>query len=268
MADGIRIRGGPSGRPGGSGGDAAQGTAGARALYPFLDGAAAAGSSDPRTAELRSRELRADLLRSTRMKIMEAAALRRECLLRYADRLAACAGRIAERIARGGRVLTFGNGGSSTDAAALAALFLDGGSAAGFPEAGPDARPAAARCLTDEVAVLTALANDVSFDVVFARQLATLGRAADVAVGLSTSGNSPNLIRAFEEAANRRMLTVGFAGGDGGRMASRGLVDFLFVVPSSSVHRIQEAQTTLYHVLWELTQQTPAGGPAREGSWT
>jgi D-sedoheptulose 7-phosphate isomerase len=88
---------------------------------------------------------------------------------------------------------------------------------------------------------------------VFARQLGALGRAADIAVGLSTSGNSENLLRAFDAAAGLGMLTVGIAGYTGGRMAELDSIHYLFVAESSSVHRIQEAQTTIYHVLWELT---------------
>jgi D-sedoheptulose 7-phosphate isomerase len=89
---------------------------------------------------------------------------------------------------------------------------------------------------------------------VFARQLAAFGRPGDIAVGLSTSGNSDNLVRAFEEASRRGLLTIGLAGYQGGRMAELDTIDYLFVVPSASVHRIQEAQTTVYHVLWELAQ--------------
>jgi D-sedoheptulose 7-phosphate isomerase len=102
--------------------------------------------------------------------------------------------------------------------------------------------------------VLTALANDVGVDVIFARQLAALGGAADIAVGLSTSGNSENLLRVFDEAARRGLLTIGIAGDQGGKMAELDSIDYLFVAPSASVHRIQEAQTTVYHVLWELCQ--------------
>jgi len=89
--------------------------------------------------------------------------------------------------------------------------------------------------------------------VVFARQLAAFGGTNDIAIGLSTSGSSENLLRAFDEASKRGMLTVGLAGYDGGKMAELDSIDYLFVAPSSSVHRIQEAQTTVYHVLWELT---------------
>ena len=101
--------------------------------------------------------------------------------------------------------------------------------------------------------MITALGNDVGVEVVFARQLAAFGGRGDIAVGLSTSGNSANLVRAFDEASRRGMLTIGLAGYDGGKMAELDSIDYLFVVPSSSVHRIQEAQTTIYQVLWELT---------------
>ena len=101
--------------------------------------------------------------------------------------------------------------------------------------------------------MVTALCNDIGVEVVFARQLAAFGTRNDIAVGLSTSGNSGNLVRAFDEASRRGMLTIGLAGYDGGTMAELDVIDYLFVAPSSSVHRIQEAQTTIYHVLWELT---------------
>ena len=101
--------------------------------------------------------------------------------------------------------------------------------------------------------MVTALCNDIGVDVIFARQVAAFGRRADIAIALSTSGNSENLMRGLDEAARRGMLTVGIAGYDGGKMAELDSLDYLFVAPSSSVHRIQEAQTTIYHVLWELT---------------
>jgi len=115
--------------------------------------------------------------------------------------------------------------------------------------------------LTDDVATLTALANDVGFEVVFARQIAAAARPGDVALGLSTSGGSANVLRGFSAARERGLLTVGLAGYSGGPMAeaaARGEIEHLFVMPSASVHRIQEAQTTTYHVLWELVQQALA----------
>jgi D-sedoheptulose 7-phosphate isomerase len=195
--------------------------------------------------------------RSTIEKANEIVALRQAVLERDGDRLAACAEAMAESFSRGGRLFAFGNGGSSTDAQDVATLFL-------HPD-GPD-RPLPAFALTADIAVVTALANDIGFEVVFARQLAASARPGDIALGLSTSGNSPNLIAAFREAARRGMCTVGLAGYDGGQMAELGTIDHLFVVPSSSVHRIQEAQTTVYHALWELTQESLARRTASQPS--
>jgi D-sedoheptulose 7-phosphate isomerase len=174
-------------------------------------------------------------------EIIELRALVRE---RDSARLVSCARDMARRFAAGGRLMAFGNGGSATDAQQLATLFL---------APGPAERPLPALCLASDTAVITALGNDVGVDVVFARQIGAFGRPQDVAVGLSTSGNSENLLRAFDEAARRGMLTVGIAGYDGGKMAELDYLDYLFVAPSSSVHRIQEAQTTVYQTLWELT---------------
>ncbi|WP_051784787.1 D-sedoheptulose-7-phosphate isomerase [Lentzea aerocolonigenes] len=199
------------------------------ALYPFL--------SDQRSEV----DTLAQVAESTREKIRDAIALRDRVFEADSARLADCAEAMAERFARGGRLLAFGNGGSSTDAQDLASLFVSA------------AHPLPAIGLTNDIAVITALSNDVGFDVVFSRQIATFGRTGDIAVGLSTSGSSANLGPAFAEARRRGLLTVGFAGGDGGAMAASRDIDHLFVVPSSSVHRIQETQTTLYHVLWELT---------------
>ncbi|WP_209647953.1 D-sedoheptulose-7-phosphate isomerase [Kibdelosporangium banguiense] len=192
---------------------------------------------------------------STVDKAREIIDLRASVLERDADRLLECAGKMAERFADGGRLMAFGNGGSSTDAQDLASLFL---SPAG------DARPLPAFGLTNDIAVITALCNDVGFDVVFARQIAAFGRAKDIAVGLSTSGDSTNLLRAFDEAARRGMFTVGIAGYNGGRMSELDSIDYLFVVPSPSVHRIQEAQTTMYHALWELTVELLAERPSHD----
>jgi D-sedoheptulose 7-phosphate isomerase len=209
------------------------------ALYPFLEP-----SSGPDPAAVL-----ADVTRSTVEKVEEIVRLRAAVADAEAERVAACATAMAERFAAGGRLYTFGNGGSSTDAAALAALFV---------APGPGHRRLPAVSLTDDVATLTALANDVGFEVVFARQIAAAARADDVALGLSTSGGSANVLRGFAAARERGLLTVGLAGYSGGPMAeaaARGEIDHLFVMPSASVHRIQEAQTTTYHVLWELVQQ-------------
>ncbi|MDL4774314.1 D-sedoheptulose-7-phosphate isomerase [Actinomadura xylanilytica] len=219
-------------------------------LYPFLrqDGA----GTDTGTDEADAGALLEEVRRSTREKAHEIIALRRAVLDRDGDRLTGCAARLARAFASGGRLFVFGNGGSSTDAQDVAALFLNPGEL----EPGEPARPLPALALTTDAAVVTALSNDVGFEVVFARQLAAFGRPGDIALGLSTSGDSPNLIRAFEEAARRGMVTVGLAGSTGGAMAELGGgIDHLFVMPSASVHRVQEAQTTVYHALWELTQR-------------
>jgi D-sedoheptulose 7-phosphate isomerase len=191
---------------------------------------------------------------STVAKAAEIGELRRAVGARDGARIEACAREMAARFAAGGRLFAFGNGGSATDAAQLATLFLapEGGDrGGGDPER--TAPPLPAFGLANDTSVVTALANDVGPEVIFARQLAAFGRSGDIAVGLSTSGNSENLLRAFDEASRRGMLTIGLAGYDGGQMAELDSIDYLFVVPSSSVHRVQEAQTTIYQVLWELT---------------
>ena len=193
---------------------------------------------------------------STVAKIEEVSELRRVICARDGARLAECARRAADRFAAGGRLFAFGNGGSATDAQQLVTLFLNPG-----PITGGDAPPLPAFGLANDTSVVTALCNDVGVEVVFARQLAAFGGRNDIAVGLSTSGNSANLLRAFDEASRRGMLTIGLAGYDGGAMAELDSIDYLFVVPSSSVHRIQEAQTTIYQVLWELTVQEVAHVP-------
>ncbi len=202
-------------------------------LYPFLY----AGTGDLAAV---LEQVRA----STVAKAEEITELRRVISASDGARLAECARQAAARFAAGGRLFAFGNGGSATDAQQLATLFL---------HPGGDARPLPAFGLANDTSVVTALANDIGVDVVFARQLAAFGGKSDIAVGLSTSGNSENLLRAFDEAARRGMLTIGLAGYEGGKMAELDSIDFLFVAPSASIHRIQEAQTTIYQVFWELT---------------
>ena len=209
------------------------GSAGIEALYPFLY--AKAGSVDGVLDQVR---------KSTAAKAREIVALREQTIASVSDQIVECGAAMARAFAAGGRLLTFGNGGSATDAAAIANSFL-------LPARG---RPLPAMSLAADTAVLTALGNDVGFEVVFARQIGALGRRGDIAMGVSTSGNSINLLKAFEEAARRGILTVGLAGDRGGKMAESETIDFLFVVPSTSVHRIQEVQTTLSHLIWEVTQ--------------
>jgi len=185
-----------------------------------------------------------EVSRSTAEKALEIVALREQVAERDGARIAACAEAMAERFAAGGRLLSFGNGGSSTDAQDVTTTFM-------FP--GGEARPLPALALTADMAVVTALANDIGFEVVFARQIAAWGRPQDIALGLSTSGGSANVLAGFEQARRLGLLTIGLAGYEGGRMAEADTIDHLFVIPSSSVHRIQEAQTTVFNVLHELT---------------
>ncbi|HZZ51554.1 MAG TPA: SIS domain-containing protein [Pseudonocardia sp.] len=208
-------------------------------LYPFL--------YDDESPQ-RHEHAFTEVVASTKAKVVEIGQVREALLAEHDAAIAACASAMAARFAAGGRLFSFGNGGSSTDAEAVADRFL-------HPLGGGRRLPA--RALTDDVATLTALANDVSFDVVFARPLAAAGAAGDIAFGLSTSGGSRNVLAAFTVAHRLGMLTVGLAGYSGGGMAdaaANGEIDYLFVMPSDSVHRIQEAQTTTYQVLWELVQ--------------
>lgn len=211
---------------------------GADFLYPFLSD-----DDDDDPAALLD-----DLAASAVAKAETSARLRTATLKAAASSLQAAAEAMAERFASGGRLLTFGNGGSSTDAAGLAELFIR-------PPWGPS-RPA--RCLVDDQAVLTALGNDVGFDLVFARQIIAHATAADIALGLSTSGNSRNLLAAFEEASARGLLTIGLAGYDGGDMARSPHVTHCLIVEADSIHRIQESQAALGFALWESVQE-PAG---------
>ncbi len=208
------------------------------ALYPFLGPREGAGG------------LSAALRESTEAKLRDLAALRRESFARNAGALLRGARLLARSFSGSGELLAFGNGGSATDAGAAVRLLT----------APPWGRPARARSLAAEPALLLALANDVGFEVVFSRQVAAFGRRGDCALGFSTSGGSENVLRALAEARRRGLATLGFAGYDGGRMAQEGALDALLVVPSDSVHRIQEVQRSLLHALWELTQVAGRGG--------
>jgi D-sedoheptulose 7-phosphate isomerase len=157
--------------------------------------------------------------------------------------LIAAAGTIADMYRRNGRLFTMGNGGSSCDAAHVAVEFM-------HPVT--TGRPAlTAIDLSADRTMLTAVANDVGYAHIFVRQIIAQGRAGDALIGLSTSGNSKNLVNAFIQAKQMGLTTIGFAGMSGGEMASIGL-DHCLVVESDSIHRIQECHVTMYHVLWDL----------------
>ncbi len=202
-------------------------------LYPFIEG-----------DERDSVSLLADLSASAEAKWAHSERLREETLARCDDQLATIGEAMARRFEAGGQLFAFGNGGSATDADDVAQVFTRP----------PRGEPLPARSLVTDHAVLTALSNDIGFDVVFSRQLEAHGGPDDIAVGLSTSGNSENLLVAFRQAAKRGMLTVGLAGYDGGQMARCDELQHCLVVRSDSVHRIQESQAALIHALWSAVQ--------------
>ena len=203
-------------------------------LYPFLD-----------DRKQDAGPLLTDLAASAQAKARISALLRHTTLASEADAIERAGAAMAARMEAGGRMLTFGNGGSSTDAASLAALFADP----------PSGRALPARSLVDDTAVITALGNDVGYDLVFARQVIAHGQPDDIAVGLSTSGGSRNVLAAFAEARRRGLLTVGMCGYDGGEMARSPDVDHCLVVSSDSVHRIQETQAALAGALWRAVHR-------------
>ncbi|OBI47303.1 phosphoheptose isomerase [Mycobacterium kyorinense] len=198
-------------------------------LYPFID----AQEDDPKS-------LLADLTASAQAKATESLRLRRSTLEENTELVAAAAAEMAARFGAGGRLFTFGNGGSCTDCTTLARLFARP----------PLGKPLPAWSLTADQAIMTALGNDVGFELVFARQLIARAKAGDIAIAMSTSGSSPNLMAALAEARHRDMYTIGFAGYDGGAFATSRDVDACFVVHSQSVHRIQESQALLGYELW------------------
>ena len=202
-------------------------------LYPFIE-----------NEETDAVSLLADLSRSAEGKWGQSAELRAATLSALEPQLRTVAAAMAERFAAGGQLFAFGNGGSATDAEAFARLCTRP----------PWGEPVPARSLVVDQAVLTALSNDVSFDVVFSRQLIAFARFGDIAVGFSTSGNSDNLMMAFAEARRRGLLTVGLSGYDGGRMGASEDVAHCLVVRSDSVHRIQESQAAVAHALWAALQ--------------
>ncbi len=144
----------------------------------------------------------------------------------------------------GGRVFLFGNGGSAADAQHIAAE-LEGRFYRNRP-------PLPVQALTTNSSLLTAVGNDLGFEEIFARQVEAYVRAGDVVIGISTSGRSPNVLKAVEAARARKAVVVAFTGGDGGKLKS--LADVALVAPSKDVARIQECHTTLGHILCEAVE--------------
>ena len=214
-----------------------------RVFYPFLN-------APSRDAKAPGMALLASVKDSTLAKCREVMALRKELFTEYETTLDEAAAAMADRFSRGGKLIAFGNGGSATDADDAAIDCL----------APPhDAwRQLPALSLPADSATVTALANDVGLESVFARQLAALGEREDIALGWSTSGNSPNAVAAFTEARRRGMLTIGFTGYDGGIVERTGAVDFCFVARREFVPRIQEGHATLWHALLTLVQHALA----------
>jgi D-sedoheptulose 7-phosphate isomerase len=167
-----------------------------------------------------------------------------------AEAVARIAQASAERLARGGKLIIFGNGGSATDANDLAIDCV-------APPAG--LRPIPAISLSAEPANITAIANDIGSEAIFTRQLIAHAAPDDVAIGISTSGSSPNILAALAEARKRGLETVGLAGYGGGKVVSEGLADHAVVVHSDYIPRLQEVQASVYHVLRHRIDELSVG---------
>ena len=203
-------------------------------LYPFL------GQKKQETSGIVD-----DVAASIQMKVRDDALLRTRLAAEQSEHIAATAQAIRERLTAGGKLILFGNGGSATDANDCAMDCV-------LPP--PGYHPIPAISLSMEPANITALANDVGTEVIFLRQLMAQARPEDVAVGISTSGGSRNVVMALEEARKRHLLTVALLGNDGGEIYRRGLVDHPIIVRSDYIPRIQEVQASAYHVLRETLE--------------
>lgn len=175
-------------------------------------------------------------------KARESADVKEQFFRAEADRIEALVRAMAARFSEGGRLYVMGNGGSATDAQHISLEF--------FHPIIEKRKALPAIALTADQALLTAISNDRDFAKVFADQLRVLARPGDMALAVSTSGKSPNLVQALETARELGLLTVAFTGKDGGRLPD--LAEYCFVVPSFSIHRIQETHVTLYHIVWDL----------------
>jgi D-sedoheptulose 7-phosphate isomerase len=205
-----------------------------RLFYPFLFAG----------GQVNADEVLAQVRHSTLEKCREIVALRQATLARHHDDIVATGKAMARAFASGATLFAFGNGGSATDAQDLTADL--------FNPPFPHWRPLPAMALTNDIAVVTAVGNDVGFDNVFRRQIIAFGKPGDIAVGFSTSGTSKNVLTAFEQAKKQDMLTVGIAGYDGGRMAQTEALDHCLVAPSDHIPRIQEGQATVYHAILDV----------------
>ena len=179
----------------------------------------------------------------------ESATVKQQFASEHANRIVAVAKLIATAFREGHKVLLFGNGGSATDAAHIAAEFVG--------RYKRERAPLPAIALATDIAAITCIANDYGYDELFARQVRAHGQKGDLAIAISTSGNSPNVLKGVEAAKACGLTTVAWSGGTGGKLAA--MVDFPFVVPSQVTARIQECHITLGHVLCELTEEQLLG---------
>jgi len=210
-----------------------------KAFYPFLH-------DEEQRPQESFKELRYSLLEKAR----ESVEIKNRFFHENQDAILALALALTKAFDRGGRMFVCGNGGSATDAQHLAVEFM-------HPiTVGRKALPAT--CLVNDPAMITAVANDVGIAQIFSRQIIALASKGDILLGISTSGNSENLLNAFATARRIGLLTIGFTGNDGGKMAEmhqQGLLDFCLTVSTSSIHRIQETHVTLYHIVWDLVHE-------------
>jgi D-sedoheptulose 7-phosphate isomerase len=185
-----------------------------------------------------------DVRRSVLMKAQEIGALRSQTFSENGESLSGAAAALRAGFQAGGKLLALGNGGSATDAMDAVADFR-------APHGASPGRPALD--LTEDPAILTAIANDIGPDAIFSRQVIAYGAAGDTLLALSTSGNSRNVIEALAEARRRGLVTIAMVGYDGGLVAGDGLADYVVVTRSQHIPRIQEAQASAYHALRELS---------------
>lgn len=182
----------------------------------------------------------------------DSAEVKRRFVRDHADRIVQVAQLIGRAFQTGHKVLLFGNGGSATDAAHIAAEFVG--------RYKRERAPFPAIALATDIAAITCIANDYGFEELFARQVRAHGQAGDVAIAITTSGNSPNVLKGVEAAKAAGLSTIAWTGGSGGKVA--GMVDYSFVVPSTLTARIQESHITLGHVLCELIEDHVLANPA------
>jgi D-sedoheptulose 7-phosphate isomerase len=175
-------------------------------------------------------------------KCGESVEMKEKFFSKYAEQIEAMSKDMAERFRSGKKLLVMGNGGSLCDALHFCVEFT-------HPIIEKRKAFPVIPLMTD-ICTITAVSNDLDYSRVFVNQLELLGQPGDMALAVSTSGKSPNLIYALEAAREREMLTIAWLGKDGGRLAE--MADYSFIVPSYSVHRIQEVHATLVHVAWDL----------------